>query len=59
MAKKKVREKPELDENGEEKRCFLCGATQNLAYWGLSPVKHVKTCCPSRCFSNFGRNTNP
>ena len=28
---KKFRGKPELDENGEEKRCFICGATRNLA----------------------------
>ena len=30
MARKKVRGKPELDEPGEEKRCFICGATKNL-----------------------------
>ena len=22
--------KPQLDENGEEKKCFICGATKNL-----------------------------
>ena len=26
---KRVR-KPQLDENGEEKKCFICGATKNL-----------------------------
>ena len=43
---KRIR-KPQLDENGEEKKCFICGATKNL----------VRTeCCSDDGLATFERN---